>query len=229
MPRYPEVLFWCKMRDMGIKIENAQKIRALEEELSDERIADVFHVENEDFYIKAMRARSARHILTRVIIVLVAIALLSLILLQFFSLRVITERSMEDTIAPKDCVVLMKKAADINFGDIIMMVSPVLSEEGEAPDIIKRVIGLPGDMIEIKNGSVFRNGQRLDEPYTKDKTTEGEMASARVPEGCFFVLGDNRQISIDSRDARIGYVRAEQILGKVSFRLLPVSRAGMLK
>jgi len=98
--------------------------------------------------------------------------------------------------------------------DIIVFEYPV----DPSKDFIKRVIGLPGDTIEIKNKIVIRNGEELEEPYIQHTdqlilpTKRDNMASLTVPEGSYFVMGDNRDESHDSRFW--GFVPRENILGK---------------
>jgi len=217
---------------MGTKAENFKIIKELDEELSDEKIAELFQIDEDGFNGTAARRRSKRKMTARSLIILLVIVLCVVVVLQFFSPRIVNERSMENTITVRDCVVLALQAyssSEAEYGDIIMLETYLLDTEGRARDLVKRVIGLPGDMVEVRDGSVFLNGQRLDEPYTKDVVTDGEMAPEQVPEGCLFVLGDHRKISIDSRDARVGYVKNEQIIGKVVFRLLPLSKSGVFK
>ena len=85
---------------------------------------------------------------------------------------------------------------------------------------MKRVIGLPGDEIRIENGSVYRNGTLLVEPYIKE-VTSGDF-SITVPDGKYFCMGDNRNVSIDSRDERIGCIAKSAIIGKVIFSVSPL-------
>lgn len=83
---------------------------------------------------------------------------------------------------------------------------------------VKRVIGLPGDTLEFKDGHVWRNGQELEEPYTKDRTMNYTRSTpVKVPEGHVFVMGDNRNHSSDSRF--IGSVPVDHVLGKVWYAL----------
>jgi len=215
---------------MGTKFENTMRIRELEEELSDERIAELFRLDDEDFRSAAIQSRAKRRSAFRGLIAIAGVAVFVFVFFQLFVPTIVNERSMEDTIEQRDCVLLSVRAYDSSepeLGDLIMFESRVVDENGVPRDFIRRVIGVPGDMIEIKSGNVYRNGEILDEPYTKDGITNGDMAAEIVPEG-FFVLGDNRQISIDSRDARVGFVKTEDVIGKVAFRILPVSKAGAL-
>ncbi len=96
------------------------------------------------------------------------------------------------------------------FGDIV-----VFYNENDEYNYVKRVIGLPGDEIIIKDGEVYRNGSLLTEPYIAEKT-DGEY-SIRVPDGEFFCLGDNRNPSVDSRDDGVGCIKQNKIIGKVIF------------
>ena len=83
---------------------------------------------------------------------------------------------------------------------------------------VKRVIGRPGDVLEFKDGHVWRNGEQLQEPYTKDtKMNYTRSTSVTVPEGHVFVMGDNRNHSSDSRF--IGPVPVDHVLGFVSYAI----------
>ena len=95
--------------------------------------------------------------------------------------------------------------------------------------IIKRVIAVSGDTLDIKDGYVYRNGKKLEEDYIKGQTFERSDFSypLTVPEDHVFVLGDNRENSLDSRI--IGLIEHDQVKGKVVFRLWPFSRIGKVK
>ena len=82
---------------------------------------------------------------------------------------------------------------------------------------VKRVIGLPGETVDIENGQVFIDGEALDEPYIREPMIPEEPMHFEVPEGCYFVLGDNRENSQDSRV--FGAVRKEEITGRAFFHL----------
>ncbi len=94
-------------------------------------------------------------------------------------------------------------------------------------DFIKRVIALPGDTVDIKDGYVYVNGSRLDEPYAKGRTDKRSMSfPQRVPENSVFVLGDNRENSKDSRE--IGFVDFKKIRGKAVLRIWPLTDISVL-
>lgn len=95
-------------------------------------------------------------------------------------------------------------------------------DENEKPkNLIKRIIALPGETIEIKGGEVYIDGAQLREDYLPGEAISGEMDAVTVPEGQLFVMGDNREYSEDSRSPRVGTIEQSTIVGKVIVRLYP--------
>jgi signal peptidase I len=100
--------------------------------------------------------------------------------------------------------------------------------QDEHERLIKRVIGIEGDVIDIKDGSVYRNGEKLDEPYAVGTTdTNGMQFPVTVGKDELFVLGDNREVSRDSRE--IGMVKISHVEGKAFFRIYPFGKVGSIK
>ncbi|WP_256312233.1 signal peptidase I [Tissierella carlieri] len=112
--------------------------------------------------------------------------------------------------------------------DIIDNIYSKITKNIEVKYIIKRVIAIPGDVVDIKDGYVTVNGQKLEESYVRGQTFENSNFSypLTIPENKVFVLGDNRENSTDSRI--LGLIDYEQIKGKVVFRLWPVKRVGKI-
>ncbi len=119
----------------------------------------------------------------------------------------------------------------LTSGDIVLLTKTPRFERGDLCGftwnnklLIKRVIGLPGDWIEIDTvGNIYLNGEKLDEPYVQQKAL-GECDLEfpfQVPPGLYFVAGDMRESSIDSRNSLIGCIAKDQIVGKVFFRIWP--------
>ncbi len=150
--------------------------------------------------------------------------IIALVIMQFFKPTIIKETSMEPTLHENDYVILNKQAyrfGELERGDIIVFKSDLTTMEGEKKLLIKRVIGLPGDLITINEGSLYINDEEIKESYIKDGYTTGWIENLTVPEGQIFVMGDNREVSLDSRSSEVGCVKIEDIVGKASFRLYP--------
>ena len=94
--------------------------------------------------------------------------------------------------------------------------------------LVKRVIGIPGDEVDIRGGKVYLDGKMLDESYVKGETYQRDIQfPVTVPEGKYLVLGDNREVSKDSRS--FGFIERCQIEGKAVFRFWPLNKFGGLK
>lgn len=155
------------------------------------------------------------------------------ILLFFIKPVVIQQESMQPNYYSDDYVIVSKQSyslfGEIERGDVIVFKTDMQDVNGKDKNLIKRVIGLPGDTIEIKDGYVIRNGETLNEDYVAQQGISGEMAPVIVEQGKLFVLGDNRGVSQDSRSNEIGQIDQDTIIGKVVFRVFPLKRIGFCK
>ena len=160
-------------------------------------------------YIKALQGTIS--VLTYMAAVAALIATLVLPVLQ------IEGTSMAPTLASGD-IVLLTKSTNFDHGDICGFA-------WNNKILIKRVIGVPGDWIEIDtDGTVYLNGEKLDEPYA-EQIAFGECDLEfpyQVPQEQYFVLGDMRESSIDSRNTLIGCVENDQFIGKIILRIWPL-------
>ena len=214
---------------MGIKDENTRRIRKLEEEFSDERIAEFFQIDDAQ-PAAALGRRKRKAALCAVLAFGIAVLCVA-VALRFYTPWIMPDATMGSAIEKMDCVIVAKHAygpAGPGLGDIILYGSSIPDGGGGTRELIGRVIGLPGDEVEIQAWGVYRNGGLLDEPYLEAEGGAGAAwMRATVPEGSCFVLADSRTSGIDSRDGRVGFVAEADIHGKAVFRLLPVSRAGV--
>lgn len=140
--------------------------------------------------------------------------------------------SMEPTVGGGNLVILNKASywmAEPAYGDIVIFESHIFTDNGEGKMLIKRIIGLPGDEVEIASGAVYRNGLLLAEEYVSGVNPQESMEKVHVEQGCVFVLGDHRNVSLDSRDASIGQIPIADIVGKVSLRLYPFEQIGAIE
>lgn len=144
----------------------------------------------------------------------------------------VEQHSMIDTLQPQEHLLIDKltpRFDDYSRGDIIVF--HPLGDTNTTP-FIKRVIGVGGERVEIRDGSVWIDGVELDEPYTfQAEPTEahGPQAEWDVPEGSLFVMGDHRQGSQDSRDAKPGIVETDDVVGRALVRFFPIDRLGILQ
>jgi len=181
----------------------------------------------------------------------IAIAIVLAILIRGFLFEpvIIEGRSMLDTLQDGDRVILNKISLSFNepdYGDVIVIeieepyfrVLKFLNNSGAAKkllptttgaDYIKRVIAKTGDTVDIKNGWVYVNDERIDEPYVRASGTtlsSSFQLPYTVKEDEFFVMGDNR---VESRDSRsFGPIDKEQIIGKAATRIWPLHRIGKI-
>ncbi len=144
---------------------------------------------------------------------------------------VVIGHSMETTLSDGDNLITDKltyRFRDPQRFDIIVF---PYEENGRQQLLIKRIIGLPGETVQIKDGMVYINDYRLDENFCAEKIEDpGEAAQPiTLGEGEYFVLGDNRNNSKDSRSASVGNISREEITGRAWIRLYPFDKIALLK
>ena len=147
-----------------------------------------------------------------------------MVLLLFLPVLEVSGSSMEPTLQDGDILVLLKPGA-IQTGEVCGMYA-----QGRL--ILKRVIGLPGDVVNMdEGGNVYVNGEPLPEPYVSQKAvgTCDLSFPFTVPDDSLFVLGDHRETSIDSRSSLIGCVQVNQVMGQVVARIWPLRSIGWME
>jgi signal peptidase I len=175
-------------------------------------------------------ARRTLHGLIEWVLVIVGALLIALVVKTFlFQAFYIPSESMEPTLIDRDRVIVNKvsyRLHDVNRGDLIVFDRPPNEPVTEIPELIKRVVGLPGETIEARDGFVYVDGRLLVEPYLSPGTTVSTFGPVPVPEGHVFVMGDNRG---NSRDSRIfGPIDQDLIVGRAFVRVWPLGRLGFL-
>ena len=107
-------------------------------------------------------------------------------------------------------------------GDIVVF----RRDNGEKTIFTKRIVGEPGDTVEIKNGITYINGEKYDEPWLAETPADEDYGPYEVPEGDYFCMGDNRNNSKDSRSNDVGQVDMRYIMGKAYLRIWPLNALG---
>lgn len=157
-----------------------------------------------------------------IIVVIVVILIRSFIVTP----AVVDGQSMEDTLYNNNVVILNK--LDYKLNDIKRFDVVVLKYNGEK--LIKRVIGLPGEHVEYKDGNLYIDGFLTEDSYGKTGTDDFKLETLgylNIPGDMYFVVGDNRSNSADSRI--LGLIKKEDILGSVSYRIFPLTKIGRVK
>lgn len=169
-------------------------------------------------------------------VALVVLALLGLYCFWWRDMRffLVPSQSMEPTLFPNDMIITVNQR-DYQRGDIV-----VWQENGEY--VVKRIVGVPGDYISVADGALFINGKYASEPYIKEAMTYRIETPVKIPEGFFFYLGDNRNMSDDSSmgfssghtegilsDVKAFLGEKKAIIGKVVFRYYPYNRFGVIR
>lgn len=146
---------------------------------------------------------------------MVATALVAVALCQslLFSVCVVSGGSMRPTLAPGERVLVYRLASEFTRGDLVVLKNP------DAPEdlLVKRVLGLPREQVAARAGRLIVGDYLVEEPYVLAGTSVGDLAPSRVPEDHYFVLGDNRAESVDSR--AFGAVDRRLVVGKVVLSL----------
>lgn len=181
------------------------------------------------------------------IVTTIVLAVVLYVVIQTFVVQTyrVEMNSMETTLLPNQHLLIDKLTPRFNTysrGDIVVF-HPPISQRGDIATtcatgkyddtdtpFIKRVIGVGGDTVQVKSGSVFINGIKLDEPYTNpDGNTQPltDVTAWTVPDGCLFVMGDHRVKSQDSRE--FGMVKSSEVIGRAWLRFWPINTLGILQ
>ncbi len=182
-------------------------------------------------------ASRSRHSVTRTVVewaavigcgVLIALAAQAFLVQAFW----IPSPSMAPTLEVGDRVLVNKlsyRTHDVHRGDLVVFERPAQAStgaDGEIKDLIKRVVAVGGDTIEGRDGQVYVNGERIDEPYLVPGTPTENLDRQQIPDDHVFVMGDNR---LNSEDSRVfGPIDEDTIVGRAFVKVLPLTDLGWL-
>lgn len=163
-------------------------------------------------------------------VLIIGAALTAAIIIKTYLIQAfyIPSASMEHTLNIQDRVLVNKlsyRLHDIHRGDIVVFERPP-NDVGQIRDLIKRVVALPGETVEGREGTVYVDGRALSEPYLERGVVTGDFPLKRIPDGFIWVMGDNRGNSSDSRV--FGAVAESSIIGRAFIRVWPITALGLL-
>ena len=167
---------------------------------------------------------SIREFIIDFVKLIIVIIIILFLMIYVVSVTQVVGNSMNSTLENGDVLILNKfkyRFTDIKRGDIISL------EYADTKYLIKRVIGLPGDKVSIRDNTLYINGELyvenyLDEGLVYDDFDLSSLGYDTIPEDMYLVLGDNREDSLDSRE--IGLISKDEVIGKVSFRIWPLNK-----
>ncbi len=170
-----------------------------------------------------------REILEWVACIVVAVVITLLLRNFVFTIVRVDGSSMDPTLASGERLVMIRLGYEPKEGDIVV-VDP---DNGSEAPYIKRIIGMPGDVLEFEISAagevtLYKNGEALEEAYISSDLYPGNIGKGTytVPENHVFVMGDNRPNSKDSRDLSVGFIPFNHVMGEAVFRLWPLNKMG---
>ncbi|MGI6705423.1 MAG: signal peptidase I [Clostridia bacterium] len=167
-----------------------------------------------------MSAAVKKELMEWVSSILIAVILAFVIRVYVFEFIQVIGISMVPTLKNHDWLLVEKisyRFRDPQRGDIIILKNPGNLKE----NFVKRVIGVENDVIEVRDGYVYVNQERIEEPYINEQAMD-DFPAVIVPEDSYFVMGDNRNRSKDSRDPGVGFIPREDLLGRAVLRIWPL-------
>ncbi len=175
------------------------------------------------------RSNGTRQAIEWAVLVVGALVIALLIKTFLFQAFYIPSASMDPTLKVHDRVLVNKLSYHlhpVHRGDIVVFHAPPAEETAQIKDLVKRVIGLPGDTIEAHDNHVYINDRLLKEPYLPAGTITDDLPKQVIPANSYFMMGDNRTQSSDSRV--FGPIKRSTIIGRAFIKMWPPTRIGFL-
>lgn len=161
-----------------------------------------------------------------IIIAGIVFAVMSLLNIYVFNVSTVIGKSMQPTLYEGEKLIINK--ISLSFGSPGRGEIVVLHDPSTGPDrkeyLVKRIIGIPGDIVEVKDRQLYVNGKQVEEPYTDTTIQDPDFGALTVQEGTYFVMGDNRHAGASKDSRYFGAVAKSSIVGKVSLIWWPFSR-----
>lgn len=169
-----------------------------------------------------------RLIIRIIVYIIVAISAAWFVVYSFMNQTIVSGNSMAPVLEAEDRCLINRLSYDLGSPKRFDVVVFERSDTGKQN--IKRIVGLPGEIVSIQDGKVYINGEVLDNPYTSNISLPGLADNPiELGEGEYFVIGDNADSSEDSRFSNIGNVSEDSLVGKLWFIVKPLNRIGRIK
>jgi len=155
---------------------------------------------------------------------LIAAVIVLLLRAYVFQLSTVKKVSMQPTLRENEWLFVNKialKLGDPKRGDVVIFEEPS-GDGGKKEFLVKRIVGVPGDKLEIRGGELYVNGDLKVEPYTDSKIEDGDLAPTTVSEGHYFVMGDNRHRNASKDSRAFGEISGDLIEGRADFIVWPI-------
>lgn len=162
------------------------------------------------------------------LIIVLSAFITTILILNFFSFYLVSGNSMLPTLKDNNYLIVKKNflnGENYDRGDIIVFNATIKSSLQNEKDLVKRIIAIQGDTVKIEKNHVYVNDQLISENYLAEEKTVGSLEIV-VEKDSYFVLGDNRKVSLDSRESSIGLIKEYEILGKVIIKMFPFKKVG---
>lgn len=162
------------------------------------------------------------------LMIVLSALVITIVILNFFSFYLVSGNSMAPTLENNNYLIVKKSffgKGQYARGDIIVFHARVESSLETEKELVKRIIAIPGDKVKIENNQVYVNNHIIREKYLTEDKTIGDLELTVAPDS-YFVLGDNRMISLDSREGSIGLISEKEIMGEVIVKMFPFERIG---
>jgi len=176
--------------------------------------------------VDAPQSRWAAELWEMLKTIVIAFVIMLLLNVFVFNLSMVKGQSMQPTLEEQERLFVDKLVYRFQHpkrGEVVVLKDPSVDADRK-PFLVKRIVAVPGDTVEVRDGRLLLNGQPLDEPYTDSVIEDGDMPELKLEDGQYFVMGDNRHAG-RSKDSRyFGSVKEKWIVGRAEFVFWPIPK-----